>query len=34
MTKRMKMYTRYEKVAYERFLEGECRLAKKAEELH
>ena len=32
MTKRMKMYGKYEKIAYERFLDSECHLAKKTEE--
>ncbi|MCX6827416.1 MAG: sulfide/dihydroorotate dehydrogenase-like FAD/NAD-binding protein [candidate division Zixibacteria bacterium] len=33
MTKRLKMYNKYEKVAYERFLDGKCNLGKKVKEL-
>jgi ferredoxin--NADP+ reductase len=33
MTKRMKMYVKYEKIAYDKFLDDHCRLAKKIEEL-
>jgi ferredoxin--NADP+ reductase len=33
MTKRMKMYAKYEKVAYEKFLHNDCHLAKQIEEM-
>ncbi|MEP0827703.1 MAG: sulfide/dihydroorotate dehydrogenase-like FAD/NAD-binding protein [bacterium] len=34
MTKRMKMYVRYEKIAYERFLEDDCRLGKQVKAMN